>query len=261
MTERTALFISPHLDDVAFSCGGLAALLSDAGWQTVLATVFTRTVLPTEGFALACQLDKGLSADTDYMALRRQEDLRAAALLGFTAVQWLDFPEAPHRGYSSAPALFGKIAEADDIAHPVADALRRVDIARKPCLVLVPQGLGAHVDHQIVVQAAIRVFPADRLAFYRDTPYAMRQPDARPLTGVPVVPETTIPIARVLERKISASAAYASQIGFQFGGETALAKAMGAFAVQEGSDLPAERLTGMALKESSVGSLPYTNPR
>ncbi len=244
MRERTALFISPHLDDVAFSCGGLAALLSDAGWHTILATVFTRTVLPAEGFALACQLDKGLAADVDYMALRRQEDLRAAALLGFTALHWLNFPEAPHRGYSSAPALFGATAEADDIAHVVTEALRLLDTAKQPGLVLAPQGLGAHVDHQIVVQAATQVFPPDRLAFYRDTPYAMRNPDARPVAGVPAKPESVIPIAGALERKTSASVAYTSQIGFQFGGTAALAQALRTFALQEGGGVTAERFAG-----------------
>ncbi len=244
MTERTALFISPHLDDVAFSCGGLAALLSDAGWQTILATVFTRSIVPAQGFALKCQLDKGLPADADYMALRRQEDLRAAALLGFTALHWLDFPEAPHRGYTSAPALFNAILPADTIAQDVAAALAEIGSAKRVEMVLVPQGLGAHVDHQIVVQAALQTFPPDRLAFYRDTPYAIRNPDSRPLAGVPTAPGTTLPIGDVLERKIAASAAYTSQIGFQFGGAAALAEAIGAFARREGDGLAAERFSG-----------------
>ncbi len=248
MTARTALFISPHLDDVAFSCGGLAALLSDAGWHTILATVFTRSIVPAQGFALACQLDKGLPADADYMALRRQEDLRAAALLGFTAVNWLDFPEAPHRGYTSAPALFNAILATDNIAPDIADALSVIDGAGQPELVLAPQGLGAHVDHQIIVQAATRAFPASRLAFYRDTPYAIRNPDARPLAGVPTEPETLVLISKVLERKLAASAAYASQIGFQFGGAAPLGEALRAFALHEGCGVPAERFTG-ALKQ------------
>ena len=60
---RTALVLSPHLDDAAFSCGGLMALLADAGWRVCMATAFTRSVHPAEGFALACQLDKGLAPD------------------------------------------------------------------------------------------------------------------------------------------------------------------------------------------------------
>ena len=248
MTKPTALFISPHLDDVAFSCGGLAALLSDAGWLTILATVFTRTVMQAEGFALACQLDKGLPAEVDYMALRRNEDLRAADALGFHAVLWLDIAEAPHRGYGSAPALFAAVHKADEILKPVADALSAIDLAKQPNQVLAPQGLGGHVDHQIVVQAAMQVFSPDRLAFYRDTPYAIRKPDARPLERVPTEPVTVIPIASALERKVSASVAYASQIGFQFGGETALAQALRAFALEEGGGVPGERFTGVLRK-------------
>ena len=105
----TALILSPHLDDAVFSCGGLMAQLVDSGWCTVMATAFTATVLPVTGFPLACQLDKGLSAEVDYMALRREEDRRAASVLGVQDVRWLDLPEAPHRGYGSAPELFGEI--------------------------------------------------------------------------------------------------------------------------------------------------------
>ncbi|WP_207955961.1 PIG-L deacetylase family protein [Rubrobacter marinus] len=78
----TALFVSPHLDDVAFSCGGALALLAREGWRTVLATVFTRSVPDPTGFALACQTDKGLPPEVDYMALRREEDREAARRLG-----------------------------------------------------------------------------------------------------------------------------------------------------------------------------------
>ena len=94
----TALALSPHLDDAVFSCGGLLAALVDAGWDVTLATVFTATKLPASGFALACQIDKGLSPDVDYMALRRAEDREAAAILGIADVRHQDLAEAPHRG-------------------------------------------------------------------------------------------------------------------------------------------------------------------
>ena len=70
----SALFVSPHLDDVAFSCAGTAIRMAQEGWEVTVATVFTQSVLHPKGFALACQLDKGLGADEDYMALRRAED-------------------------------------------------------------------------------------------------------------------------------------------------------------------------------------------
>ena len=70
----TALFLSPHLDDVAFSCGGaLLRLTDDPDWRVVLCTVFTASVPDPQGFALRCQTDKGIPAEVDYMALRRTE--------------------------------------------------------------------------------------------------------------------------------------------------------------------------------------------
>ena len=245
-----ALFVSPHLDDVAFSCGGLAALLADHGWQTVLATVFTRSVVPATGFALACQLDKGLPPEADYMALRRGEDLRAAAILSFTAMHWLDLPEAPHRGYDAAPVLFGSVQAGDNVTGSVMSGLSALAGVMPPDLVLAPQGLGNHVDHQVVVHAVQALFAADRIAFYRDTPYAIRQPHARPLAAVAGGAPDLVPISAALDRKIAASAAYTSQIGFQFGGEAALATALRDFAHQEGGGTAAERFLGAGLPAS-----------
>jgi hypothetical protein len=67
----TALALSPHLDDAAFSCGGLLHALGAAGWDVATVTVFTASVADPTGFALACQTDKGLGPEVDYMDLRR----------------------------------------------------------------------------------------------------------------------------------------------------------------------------------------------
>ncbi len=238
---QTALFISPHLDDVAFSCGGLAARLADAGWRTVLATAFTATVAPVEGFALECQLDKGLAADVDYMALRRAEDREAAGILGFADVRWLDLPEAPHRGYQSAAALFGDVRAEDTVAAGLTATLMHVVAQTRPDLILIPQALGNHVDHQVVVAAARHVVGPERTAYYRDTPYAIRQPDAVPSPQVPELPATVVPISTAMARKVAAAQAYGSQIGFQFQGAKALDRSLRAFAVQEGGGIFAER--------------------
>ena len=243
----TALFLSPHLDDAAFSCGGLAALLDDAGWQTVMATVFTRSVVPAAGFALACQLDKGLPPEVDYMALRRDEDRAAASLLGIRDLRWLDLLEAPHRGYESAPALFGAIHDDDSVANELGPLFAALAAELRPDLVLAPQGLGNHVDHQHVVTAALQTFAAGSLAFYRDTPYAIRQPGATALPSVPQGSHSTIPIGAALDRKVAAAQAYTTQIGFQFGGAVPLGSALRRFASEEGGGQPAERFCGRPL--------------
>ncbi len=236
----TALFLSPHLDDVAFSCGGLLARLGDAGWRTAMVTAFTASVLPATGFALACQTDKGLGAEVDYMALRREEDRNAAAILGVSDLRWLDLAEAPHRGYGAAPALFGAILDADDVWRPLAAAVSALVRELQPDLVLAPQGLGNHVDHRQMIRAVRQAAPP-HLAFYRDTPYAIRNPDALPYVDGPEMHVCTVGIADSLERKIAASCGYASQVGFQFGGPASLAAALRDFAVREGRGRPAER--------------------
>ncbi len=93
----TALFLSPHLDDVAFSCGGtLLRLTDDPRWRVALCTIFTASVPDPQGFALRCQTDKGIPAEVDYMALRRAED---AALRRFRQRR-----RCPAVGLSGGPA-------------------------------------------------------------------------------------------------------------------------------------------------------------
>ena len=239
----TALALSPHLDDAVFSCGGLLAALVDAGWDVTLATVFTATKLPVSGFALACQLDKGLSPDVDYMALRRTEDREAAAILGIADVRHLDLPEAPHRGYESAPALFGDVIEGDDVWRTVSARIAALLDTQRPALVLAPQGLGGHVDHRQVIRAVLDVRPAEQVAWYRDTPYAIRDPAAVPDPLLPALPPARVPLLDTqLDRKVAASCAYASQVGFQFGG--AAAERLRCFAQDEGGGRPTERFFG-----------------
>ncbi|MGI4956399.1 MAG: PIG-L deacetylase family protein, partial [Janthinobacterium lividum] len=151
-----ALALSPHLDDAIFSCGGTLARLSAAGWRVVVATLFTRSVASPTGFALACQLDKGLPASADYMALRRDEDAAACAILGADTL-WLDFAEAPHRGYASPPTLFGPLLATDDIGAAMQDAIAGLLEDTAPLLVLAPQAIGGHVDHVVVVNALRRL--------------------------------------------------------------------------------------------------------
>ena len=240
---RTALALSPHLDDAVFSCGGLLAQLADAGWRVCMATAFTRSVVPAHGFALACQLDKGLSPSVDYMALRRAEDGAAAAILGVEP-RWLDLLEAPHRGYDSAPRLFGPMRDGDDIWRPLATLVTALVDELHPALVLAPQGLGAHVDHRQMIRAVREALPTGPVAWYRDTPYAIRNPAAAPDVALPADDEVTVEIAQGLDRKVLAACAYASQVGFQFGGSGPTADALRGFATQEGGGAPGERFRG-----------------
>ena len=92
-----------------------------------------------------------------------------------------------------------------------------------------------------MIRALHQLAPGE-VAFYRDTPYAIRNPSALP--HVSATESTVVPIGAGLDRKIAASCAYASQIGFQFQGPAALAEAMRAFAFSEGRGQAAERFLG-----------------
>ena len=249
----TALALSPHLDDAAFSCGGVLALLADAGWQVCMATAFTATVLPVQGFALACQLDKGLAPEVDYMALRRAEDREAAAILGVSA-RHLGLAEAPHRGYESAVALFGPVRDDDDVWRPLAARIAALAEELSPALVLAPQGLGGHVDHRQTIRAVLDVLPATDVAWYRDTPYAIRDPSAAPDLALPRLPGWAMPIGPALDRKVAAAVAYRSQVGFQFGGAEAAGAALRRFAAAEGTGVLAERFLGADWRSGSPAS-------
>ena len=212
------LAVSPHLDDAAFSVGGTLAALADAGHEVVVATCFTRSVPDPTGFALACQTDKGLAPDVDYMALRRAEDTAATAVVGARPVH-LPLREAPHRGYDSAPALFAGVRADDVVWQDVLAALEPYDAD----LWLGPQGLGSHVDHLQVVRAVAAL--RRPTLWWRDAPYALKAPDARPSPDLPAgLVEVALPEDR--GRRGNACACYATQLGFQFGGEEGMRAAL-----------------------------------
>ncbi|WP_432510529.1 PIG-L deacetylase family protein [Kineococcus sp. SYSU DK001] len=226
MRPARVLAVSPHLDDAAFSAGALLTGLAAAGAQVHVVTVFTATVPDPTGFALACQTDKGLAPDVDYMAVRRAEDAAAMAELGARG-HHLPLPEAPHRGYGSAAELFGAVAPGDEDCPAAVGAALGVfldggSLDGPVDLLLGPQGLGDHVDHRHVRTAvdALAVRRGLPLARWADTPYVLRSGASEP-TGSP-----RRAVEAELAAKVAACAAYATQLGFQFDGTEAMARAL-----------------------------------
>lgn len=212
---KTALFISPHLDDVAFSCGGTLVKLAGENWRTILVTIFTKSVVNPTSFALACQTDKGLSAEVDYMKLRRAEDINFSRIANAAELFHLDFAEAPHRGYNSAPELFAGIKSGDEIWRDVGGELNRFQADR----IFAPQGIGNHVDHLQTIKAVLSLNRKTQVFWYRDTPYAIRNPKAAPTDLLPKnLIETASDVSQTIEQKIAGCAVYTTQINFQFGG-------------------------------------------
>lgn len=209
-----ALAISPHLDDAVFSCGGTLAMLARRNWTVVMATVFTASVANPSSFALSCQTDKGISADLDYMAMRRAEDMEAAAALGISAPLWLPFCEAPHRGYCSVSDLFGSVRSDDQL--PLCAAIADVIHRFRPSLVLGPLAIGGHVDH-VVVRNALQNLSTQRIWLWHDFPYCLRHRNSKKSSNARAARRLALDVA-ARRQKQQACARYASQLGFQFGG-------------------------------------------
>lgn len=151
---KTALFISPHLDDAVFSCAGMMRRLAEDGWQVLVATVF--------------------SEGGDEHPQRRAEDLDAAEKLGFEVLH-LGFKDAPFRepgNHTLRDILFGWHPADSATVLAVADALLALRVKRAPSRVFVPMGVGTHVDHRIVHEAALAVGWGSEVSFYEDRPYA-----------------------------------------------------------------------------------------
>lgn len=173
----TLLILSPHLDDAVLSCGALIADSVKRGVRVVVLTVFNGSpTLPVSVAADRFHARCGLRAATA-MADREREDDLALELLGATAVR-LEFPEALYRRgadgravYPADQSIFAERSAADLELPAITDKIRLQLDAVGPDLVLAPLGIGAHVDHRLVAEAAQRL---DRpVLHYEDVPYLL----------------------------------------------------------------------------------------
>jgi LmbE family N-acetylglucosaminyl deacetylase len=165
---RPVLALSPHPDDIAFSVGGLLRWLA-ARTDITLVTVFTRNVWVPN-------LEVSEPDEETVSRLRQAEDVRYCERVGVHRVP-LGLPDAGLRGYDDLTERLAPRAEAE-----VAAAVREALAALLPDrgALLCPLGLGGHVDHGIVRDAALAVETgtARHVAFYEDLPYARHLDDA-----------------------------------------------------------------------------------
>jgi LmbE family N-acetylglucosaminyl deacetylase len=243
----THIYLSPHLDDVALSCGGRIWQQARAGEHVAVVTVFAAA--PDADAQLspyARELHVRWGGSADAVETRQREDQRALSILGAEPLHWPyadciyrrapggDFP------YAGEEALWGAIHPSETTLVPeLAEQLRALSL-RMGGTLYAPLAVGGHVDHRIVRQAAER---AERpLTCYEDFPYA-EAPGAvdAALTGGEWRAELVTLSQEALEAKIAAIARYRSQISTFWGSETAMAAALRASAERTGNGRPAER--------------------
>ena len=246
---QLVIFLSPHFDDIALSCGGMAARLSRSGARCLGLTVFAAPPPSSEPLSEYARFQHARwesasgAGQQAVHEVRREEERQAARILGVEPVM-IDLPDAPYRRgptgaafYNSDDDLFGRVAPEERRTLPPRIAAELARIAKEAgtqgrIRVFAPLGAGHHVDHQLAFWAARRLGPRCGVLFYEDYPYAAT-PGALQARieelGLPMQPRLA-PIGDLIGVKIAAIARYKTQLEVLFGGSEAMPAAVRAYA-------------------------------
>jgi LmbE family N-acetylglucosaminyl deacetylase len=231
------LYLSPHFDDVALSCGGRIFQKTVRG-EAVLVVTVTGGEPPRDLQSVTVESlhkrwhdslgDRQIA--TSIVEQRRAED-RAAFDVLRAGVLHLSFLDSIYRTspdgrllYPGPTDMFGTMNPKDSSIVPaLAQAFSGLPPATQ---IYAPLGVGRHIDHPATRLAAEQVF--HDLAYYEDYPYTMRPgalEEVLPLDARAGWAAETVQLTQTaLAAKIEAVAAYQSQISSFFTGTDDLAE-------------------------------------
>ena len=212
------IYLSPHLDDAALSAGGWIYEKVHAGDRVEIWTIVCGYPPPGELSPLAQYLHVqwGTGTAEQTVRLRRREDKKAVRILGARALH-LDIPDSIYRRGPAGEALYENVfvqphVLESDLPVQMASA---ISARLKPRDRVVCQfGIGGHVDHILVRQAAERL--RRPLWYTVDLPYHFSQPGAleQQVGGMETI-RTSLAEAS-LKAWIEAIHAYRSQLSMVF---------------------------------------------
>lgn len=215
------VYLAPHLDDATLSCGGQIIQQTSTGAKVLVVTVCAASPpADAELTPYAQHLHRTLGLGDDPTAQRREEDRQALARLGCDGLH-LDQLDAPYRvaAYGLRHAVFAAPVPDDPLGLAATEILMQIQRQQPSARLYVPLGVGLHVDHQIICSAGFTLQERGAtVVWYEDAPYAT-DPDAVALR-LQMLPGQFAPqvvdIGAALDRKLSAIAAYRSQLGKLF---------------------------------------------
>jgi LmbE family N-acetylglucosaminyl deacetylase len=226
------VYLSPHLDDAALSCGGAISAALGRGESVLVVTLCTAAPPPEGPFnavAREFHADWGLAA-ADVMAVRLSEERLAMERLGCD-YYWAGMLDAIYRvpeAYDSRATLFAEPRHDDPLHVRLRELLAALRHRLPQARFYGPLGVGNHVDHLITYAAALAT-PGPAPAFYEDFHYVL-QPGALEARLAAVserfVPQVMMFGEAALARRIDAIAAYGSQVGELFGGVEPMTRAI-----------------------------------
>jgi LmbE family N-acetylglucosaminyl deacetylase len=238
------IYLSPHLDDAALSCGGRIYQERQAGLPVLVLNLFAGDPPPDAlESPFAAALHARWELDSDPVRARRAEDERALALLDAAGLYWelLDciYRRHPATGqflYHAEEHLNGPLHPAEgDLVQAVAQRLAGLPLAPGG-LVFAPLAAGGHVDHRLTRQAADAWrAPRGTLLYYEDYPYAERPGAVAAALKGDDWQDKVVPLEEAeMAAKIAAIACYSSQISTFFSGLDEMAQRLRAYAASVG---------------------------
>lgn len=186
MTSEHWIFISPHFDDVALSCGGLVYTLTHGGHRVEIWTIMGGFPSNEKYSAFADQNHHawGMSG-VEAIEMRRGEDRAACEVLGAQPrdFDWLDaiYRHDPDKSVplvNNNDELFSKSPEMSLVDEIAAMLIKEIPADAH---VVGPIGLGNHIDHRAVTQA-VQALPRT-FAYYADYPYILEHFDSSAITA------------------------------------------------------------------------------
>jgi LmbE family N-acetylglucosaminyl deacetylase len=232
------IYLSAHLDDAVYSCGGVIWEQAQAGEKVSVWTICAGDPPPGPLSPFAKSLHARWGTGLEAVRQRREEDRLACSLLG-AVPRHFSVPDCIYRRSSlDGSSLYSTEAEIFGPLHPL-DAGTIESLGGELLLALpgearlaCPLGLGGHVDHKLARAAAEAA--GRPLWYYADYPYVLgREPE---LEEAAIGMEAVIsPVSLLgLQAWEEAVAAYFSQISTFWAGRQELRDRLQAYYSQAG---------------------------
>lgn len=238
------IYLSPHLDDVALSCGGMLWEQAQSAEVPAVWTICAGDPPPGPLSPFAETLHQRWGVGREAILARRREDVLSCTRLGARYMH-LPIPDciyrrSPYSGqalYASEEAIFGALHpdELDlvsELTAFLAQKLHKWTIADQVKL-LSPLGLGGHVDHRLTRAAAEGLGLS--LSYYADYPYVMENEVDTNSIIPPGCELETYPISKAgLQAWVASIAAHRTQISTFWADPKAMERAIHAYAGENG---------------------------
>lgn len=238
------IYLSPHLDDAALSCGGQIYRQTSVGQSVLVVTIMAGDPVthPLSDFARSLHQRWHLSNVAEVVQARREEDAAACRILGAAFQHWVVpdciyrlHPGSGERLYEDADAIFGPVDETEySLIQTLSEWFKELPAHGRA---VAPLTLGHHVDHQIVRRAA-EIWRGHDLWYYEDYPYAQWPGARQQLIADESAWQSQLVLldGDALEARVRAIGAFQSQVSSFFQDEADLRQQVLTYAAQVGGE-------------------------